>query len=81
MILSESEGTGFIRKGDARKYSSKLTKYIAHIFANETLQSKPYIDCDERESFLEYQYVSAGPSISYRHIDITVEELLSFNYE
>ena len=77
VILSEEEGVGFERKGDARKFATKLKKYI-----NKAFEGRKYecvnIDCEERESFVSYTYVSAGPSISYKHHDITIDRLLSF---
>ena len=83
VILSEEEGGGFKRKADAKKFTSKLRKYVAKIFENRTMadgNSKIHvsIDCDERDTFISYTYVSAGPSISYKHHDITVDELLTF---
>ena len=82
IILSESEGIGFTRKGDARKFATKLKKYVARVFENRTMADDSCklhvsIDCEERESFVSYTYISAGPSISYKHHDITIEELLT----
>lgn len=80
VILSEEEGGGFKRKADAKKFTSKLKKYITSIFEHkaDNIKGKPHIDCDERDTFISYTYVSAGPSISYKHHNITVDELLTF---
>jgi len=77
IILSESEGIGFNRKGDAKKYATKLKKYVLRKWGIPGAS----IDCDERESFVSYTYISSGPSLSYNHHDITVEELLSSEAE
>lgn len=86
IILSESEGIGFNRKGDARKFASKLKKYIKRTFEHKKFVDENWakgmtVDCVERDTLESYTYISAGPSISYTHHDLSVEKLLTSEAE
>lgn len=71
VILSKEEGLGFTTKTEAKKYAAKLKKRGLNVKGAK----KPVILCDERTQFEEYTYISCGPSLSYTHINITVNDL------
>ena len=82
-ILSETAGVGFTSMTAAKRFSARLKKVIGdRLPKTRPLSDKPYLSGDlyieigERETFVDYMYVSAGPSLSYKHIDLDVEELL-----
>ncbi|MCK5016716.1 MAG: hypothetical protein KAS32_06530 [Candidatus Peribacteraceae bacterium] len=80
-ILSVDTDIGFTTKTTAKKYASKLKKFLLNndnYYKYRKLIVKlttKEIGCSERSELVDYTHVSPGPSLSYTHHNITVEEL------
>ena len=75
-MLSVSDGEGFKTKAEAKKFAARLKRYIVNNrIADKTKSKDIHIDCNEHESYKDYTHVSAGPSLSYTHIEMTTDDL------
>jgi len=81
VILFAEDGVGFKNKTEAKKFTVRLRKYTQKKFSRDSRNVFPITNdnvfCGELDTFVEYTYVSSGPSLSYTHYNISVAELLS----
>ena len=78
VILSKEDGTGFTSKTEANKFKVRLRKHTTQMFNNQSKVGEitnENVVANEREEFKTYTYVSAGPSLSYIHYNITTADL------
>ena len=74
-MLSAADGIGFKTKSEARKFVSKLKKYVVDN-ASDSIKSKDIsITINEHESYVDYTHTSRGPSLYYNHIELTTADL------
>jgi len=74
VLLSKENGIGFLTKTEAKKFTSKLKKYTKTIY-NYIPFTPVNVEVGERETFKSYTYCSNGPSLSYKHFNITIKDL------
>lgn len=81
ILLSPSDGVGFVRKTDANKYRSALKKLIIERYSNGIKGRKILakdMDCVERDTLVTYQYCGAGPSYYCKQIELTIDDLKKY---
>jgi len=66
----------FKTKSEAKKYSKKMKSYIMTHF-NKKITSKD-LQVEIYSTFKSYIHCSFGPSQSWNHFDITIEDLENF---
>ncbi len=76
VILNGISGTGFKNKTEAKKYVSKLKKFIKS--TNQNYTGGGVVEVDKLENLETYRYCAFGPSWSCSNHIIDTEEFLEY---
>ncbi len=63
----------FQTKTEANKFKAKLKKFVLRKYKRKVANDDMTVG--ERDTFKDYIYNSFGPSLSYKHFPITVEDI------
>jgi|LakMenEpi03Aug12_release.lakeMendotaPanAssembly.Ray.scaffolds.fasta_scaffold241832_3 hypothetical protein len=75
--LAGPEDNGFTNKSEARKYASKLKKFIKKNLC-KVITNNPIIgDINNQEEMPTYKYCGAGPSWSCVNYEVKMQDILS----